>query len=400
MSHLTPARIPIAALLAAAMLGACAPTPVSRPLLATPETGAFVVRMGTDTLAVERYTRTSNRLEGELVVRSPQTATRRYTADLRPDGSVERLAVELHSIGMTPTPPPYRFAIDFGTDSATVQQIRGPQGDSIQTWRVATPAAAIPMLRFSYALQEQALMHARASGMTSGTIVLLPVGSRQTDSATVRPLGGDSVALALFEGPARARIDARGRLLGFDASESTLKVTAERVASADVAALAADFARRDQQGQAIGQLSPRDSINATIGGAKVSVAYGRPSKRGRQIVGGVIPWDQVWRTGANVTTHLRTDRTLVVGGATLAPGAYSLFTLPSQSGWKLIINRQIGRSGTVYDPTQDMARVDMLRESTPAPVEQFTIRLEPQGNGGVLRMAWDDTQLSVPFTVR
>lgn len=386
--------------LAATLLGACAPTLVPRPVLAVPETGAFVVRMGTDTLAVERYTRTPNRLEGELVVRSPQTATRRYTADLRPDGSVERLSVNLHSIGMTPTPPPYRFAIDFGSDSATVQYIRGPQGDSIQTWRVATPAAAIPTLRFSYALHEQALMHARAVGSTTGEIALLPVGARETSPITIRSQGAASVLLGMFEGPALARVDTRGRLLGFDASKSTLKVTAERVPSADVAALAADFARRDQEGRAIGQLSPRDSINATIGGAHVSVAYGRPSRRGRRIMGGVIPWHEVWRTGANITTHLRTDRTLVIGGATLAPGAYSLFTLPSQSGWKLIINRQIGRSGTVYDPAQDVARVDMLRENAPAPVEQFTIRVEPQGNGGFLRMAWDDTQLSVPFTVR
>jgi hypothetical protein len=373
---------------------------MARPLLAAPEIGAFVVRMGTDTLAVERYTRTHNRLEGELVVRSPQTATRRYTADLRPDGSVARLAVDLHSVGMTPTPTPYRFTIDFGSDSATVQYIRGPQGDSVQTWRVATRRAAIPTLRFSYALHEQALMHARAGGNTSGAIMLLPVGAREADSITVRPLGTDSVALALFEGPARASVDARGRILGFDASESTLKVTAERVPSADVAALAAGFARRDREGQALGQLSPRDSISTTISGANMSVAYGRPSRRGRQIMGGVIPWNEVWRTGANITTHLRTDRTLVIGGTTLEPGAYSLFTLPSQSGWKLIINRQIGRSGTVYDPAQDVARVDMLRENTPAPVEQFTIRLEPQGRGGVLRMAWDDTHLSVPFAVR
>lgn len=77
-------------------------------------------------------------------------------------------------------------------------------------------------------------------------------------------------------------------------------------------------------------------------------------------------------------------------------GAYSLFTLPSTSGWKLISNWEIGRSGTVYDP----ARVDMIRENTAAPVEQFTIHTEPQANGGLLRMAWDDTQVSVPFTVR
>jgi len=108
----------------------------------------------------------------------------------------------------------------------------------------------------------------------------------------------------------------------------------------------------------LGQLSVRDTARAGVGGAEVWVDYGRPLKRGREIFGNVVPWNAVWRTGANAATQFSTSADLVIGGAAVPAGKYTLWTLPTPSGWKLIINKQTGQWGTEYHPEQDLVRVE------------------------------------------
>jgi hypothetical protein len=147
-------------------------------------------------------------------------------------------------------------------------------------------------------------------------------------------------------------------------------------------------------------LSPRDTTRATVGSAHLLVDYGRPSKRGREIFGGLVPYDQVWRTGANSATTFVTDKSLAIGGTTVPAGTYTLYSVPSQSGWKLVINKQTKQWGTEYHQDQDLARVPMTTTAVSPPVEQFTIKIVPQGQGGALELVWDTTQASVPLTVQ
>ena len=149
-----------------------------------------------------------------------------------------------------------------------------------------------------------------------------------------------------------------------------------------------------------GQSSPRDSAVATIGGARVAVDYGRPSKRGREIFGALVPYNAVWRTGANAATGLVTSQPLKMGSTTVPAGSYTLYTIPTASGWTLIVNKQTGQWGTDYNQAQDQARIPMQVKKAAAPTEQFTIAIEPSGQtGGVLAMTWDTTRAELPFTV-
>jgi len=150
--------------------------------------------------------------------------------------------------------------------------------------------------------------------------------------------------------------------------------------------------------QGMQQASPRKAAETMFNGKKISVDYGAPSMRGRKIVGQLVPFDQVWRTGANKATHFTTDADLMIGKVAVPKGAYTLYTLPSEKGWKLIINKQTGQWGTVYDEKQDLARIDMKVETTKAPVELFTISLAQAGKGGVLKLEWENTVASVSFT--
>ena len=146
--------------------------------------------------------------------------------------------------------------------------------------------------------------------------------------------------------------------------------------------------------------SPHETVTATVDGAKVGITYGRPYIRGRKIVGGLVPYGRVWRTGADESTTLTTDAPLIIGGAAVPAGKVSLYTLPGPQGWKLIINKQTGQWGTEYDQAQDLARVDVARKALSAPVDQLTIAIEPAGSGGVLKISWETTELTVPFTVK
>jgi hypothetical protein len=152
------------------------------------------------------------------------------------------------------------------------------------------------------------------------------------------------------------------------------------------------------QGEQQALPSPRDTTQTTIGDDRIYVDYGRPSMRGRPIMGTLVPYGQVWRTGANEATTLVTTRELRIGGTSVPAGTYTLYTLPTESAWQLIINKQTGQWGTEYDQAQDLARIPMQVGRTPAPVEQFTIAMEP-GGGNILNLVltWENTRASVPM---
>jgi hypothetical protein len=149
--------------------------------------------------------------------------------------------------------------------------------------------------------------------------------------------------------------------------------------------------------------SPRDSLKTTIGGAMISVNYGRPSKRGREIFGGLadMKWGMVWRTGANAATAFTTSKPLMFGTIEVPAGAYTLFTLLDQGDkWQLIVNKQTGQWGTAYDAKQDLVRIPMTVEQLPAVVETMLIEVTPAGKGGVIAVSWDRTKAHAAFTVK
>lgn len=150
------------------------------------------------------------------------------------------------------------------------------------------------------------------------------------------------------------------------------------------------------QGQKAPASPPGTASHTFDDGKKVTIDYSRPSVRGRKIMGGLVPYGQVWRTGANSATSLTTDVDLTIGGTTVPAGKYTLYTLPGENAWKLIINKETGQWGTKYDEKQDLARVDMKVGKTSAPVEQFTISFDKSGGDSAkLKLEWENTSASV-----
>jgi hypothetical protein len=360
--------------------------------------GAFVVRLGSDTLAVERYTRSATRLESDLAVRVPRTRVLHYSATLNPDGTIAKLVITGRPVGEGPEQlPPLDATLAFGKDTARTTL---KMGDSTQVVAAAVPPGTLPITTFSYALYEQIAMRARRGAKDSVAVHVLPLGAGRVFETYAVRRGADSMDIGYFGSPMHVRVDRAGRILGLDGRETTNKVTVDRVASVDVAKAARDFASKDTSGQPVGELSPRDTVQATVGAAHVTIDYSRPHRRGREIFGGIVPWGQVWRTGANAATGFTTDADLNVNGTTIPKGSYTLFTLPSATGTKLIVSKQTGQWGTEYDASKDLTRLDLASETLAEPVEVFTMGVDPKDQGGVLTIAWDRTRFSLPFAVR
>ena len=364
-----------------------------------PERGAFIVRLGNDTVAVERFTRTRTRLEDDVVSRSPRTTLIHYVATLGPTGRITRFEAAMYPAATGLAGAPLVSSVVTVSGDTAVAQVRGgPRGE--RTIRIPLRPGAVAVPRLTFAFYEQMIRQARAEKRDT-VLADMVAPPAETATPTQLVMRGDSAIIDLFGLPAFARLDNIGRVLNLDGRQTTDKVLVDRVDNVNIDSLAKVFSAREATTGAMGQLSPRDTVHAMIGNAMVMVDYGRPHQRGRRIFGDVVPYGQVWRTGANAATQLITDHALVIGGTTVPAGTYTLWTLPSASGAELIINRQHGQWGTDYDPKQDLVRLPLTQSALASPMEQFTIRIDPSGStGGTLRLQWEGTEYSIPFTVQ
>ncbi len=171
--------------------------------------------------------------------------------------------------------------------------------------------------------------------------------------------------------------------------------------AAGVALMPFGLAQMSNSGAKKPMLSPAAKATVQLDGKQITVEYNSPSMRGRKIFGGLVPYDKVWRTGANPATTFKTETGLKIGTATVPAGTYTLYTLPSKTTWKLIINKQTGQWGTQYDESQDLARVDMHQDTLPQPQEHMSISFEnTNGNSTQLHVRWDKTDVWVPVVAQ
>ena len=141
---------------------------------------------------------------------------------------------------------------------------------------------------------------------------------------------------------------------------------------------------------------PAKATCELAGGKAITVDYSSPRAKGRKIFGGLVPYGEVWRAGANEATTFVTTADLMVGGTHVPAGSYTIFAIPNQDKWTLIISKKTGEWGTQYaGADQDLARVDMKASKLPSPVENFTIAFDKAGNGCTLRMDWETTRAAV-----
>jgi hypothetical protein len=361
------------------------------PVLAAQD-AVIVYRLGHDTVAVEQFSRSATRFAGETVTRNGAAVVRtqyEFTvgAGGRPTAAViRRRQADGSQIPNNPTE--IRFM--FRPDSAK-RDIVWRDSTQSQTFAAGNAFPALPV--FSYAPFE--LIYARGAGARD-SVPVIGLGGNAVGIVGLQPYSGDTLRMRGGTYPMLTRFDRDGRLQMTDGNLTTNKAIGTRSQGrVDIAALAAAM-------KPTGVLSPRGQAYAQFGRGPIFISYGRPAARERTVWGGVlVPYDSIWRTGANEAAHLATSRTIVLGDMTLAPGLYTLWTQHTRNGTFLIVNKQVGQWGTEYQASQDVGRVKMDMARTPEHVEDFTITIRAMpASRGAIDLAWGDSVATATFAVR
>lgn len=387
--------------LGAAALAVAAGCRPSSPPAPAPAQRTYVLLLGTDTVAVDQFTISGNRVDGTVVTHLPRAVVTRYTVALNastgraeqiqfssrlPDGSLITTGGQASVRQVT---------IDFAGDSAVTRV----QRDTVITVRAAA-ANSFPYLNYGMAFFQLPVSALRASGRDSASYSIY-TGGRATTPITLRRTGPTSFSFGLAGFGFAVRTDDAGVVQTVDGRGTTQQFLATlQSAPVNVTTLASAWAAAERSRRSATSLSPRDTTRATIGPAQIVVDYSRPLTRGRRVWGsnGVLN-DTLWRTGANAATQLRTSAPLTIGGQQVPAGTYTLWTLAVPGRYHLIINKQTGQWGTQYDPAQDLVRAAAQARPLSPAAEQFTIAVDPtSGNAGLIRLQWGAQELTVPFT--
>jgi hypothetical protein len=148
--------------------------------------------------------------------------------------------------------------------------------------------------------------------------------------------------------------------------------------------------------------SSHETVSQVVDGGRVTITYGSPSMKGRKIWGGLVPYGKAWRMGADEATSLITQKPLMFGDTTIPVGAYTLYFVPNEDGSaKLAFSSALGAWGVPVNEKNDVARVDAKKSDSDSAVEQFTVAIDKgSSGGGVIKLMWEKTTYSIPFTVK
>ena len=386
-------------------LAACQP---SQP----PERYGFIARLGRDTVSVESVTRRADTLVSDEVDRFPRVRRRHTTIILAADRSVRHIDMDIRTPSEPSAQQVRHVVADVSRDSVHISK-----RDSTGTRNIAFATGGMltmPHLPQMYSLTDlyfaAALKRADAVKLAAGDSVPLHQYSidREFDrfplhDGIVRPLPGGKAELRhdWLSGWADATFDSAHRMLAYSGARSTYKVDVQRLADApDVNAIGERFAVLETA-SGMKQLSVRDTTRASIGTAAFTVDYGRPLARGRVLLGNILPFDHVWRTGANAATQFTTSAPITLAGLKVPAGMYTLWTVPrANGGAELVVNKQTGQWGTGYDDAFDLGMKPMATEKLTAPVEEFTISIvAADARHGTLVMEWGTFRWSAPLVV-
>jgi len=153
------------------------------------------------------------------------------------------------------------------------------------------------------------------------------------------------------------------------------------------------------------RLSPKDTAKITLNDLSLKVEYNRPSKRERDIFGALVPFNEVWRTGANEATTFETNKNLMIDGIMLKEGKYTLWTVPMENSWKVMFNTKQYEWGVnekmepMWDPNYDAIEIEVPKQDLDEVVEKFTIAFDNKTGNLKLTMAWDKTLIEIPLSV-
>jgi hypothetical protein len=373
----------------------------------------FIARLGNDTVSIESVTRQGNTVTSDEVDRFPRVIVRHTLIELESDGSIRHLVMDIHTPS-EPTNQRERSVIaDVTSDSVHISKKDGT-GTLHRAFSTGggIVVAHVPQMYSLYELYfVAALKHAAASKSKANE----PVPMRQfyidrefdrfpLGNALVRPIGGGKLEIThdWLSGTGEATMDSGYYMLSYSGARTTYKVDVSRLATPpDIKSVADRFEALEATTGIVRQLSVRDTMRGKIGDVMFTVDYGSPLLRGRNLLGGVLPYDRVWRTGANAATQFTTSAPIELAGMQVPAGTYTLWTVPHTNGVDLIVNKQTGQWGTEYNGSLNLGMARISTQALSSPVEAFTISIAPNDTQhGTLIMEWGSFRWTAPIKVQ
>ena len=387
------------------LLVSCGHTPPS-------EHYGFIARLGQDTISAESVTRQGNTVTTDEVDKFPRVRLRHTVIELTPEGGISHLAMDIHTPSEPANERERKVTADVTKDSVHISKTDGTSTvhHDFGTGGAIVVAHAEQMYSLYELYFAAALKHTAAVKSAAGT----PVAMRQfyidrefdhfpLGSASIKPLenGKAEVTHDWLSGTGEATIDSGYHMLSYSGSQTTYKIEVTRLATPpDVKNIADRFEARETKMGIVKQMSVRDTMQAKIGNAQFIIDYGRPLLRGRKLLGDVLPYDYVWRTGANAATQFTTSAPIQLAGMQVPAGKYTLWTVPHADGVELIVNKETGQWGTEYDGSKNLGKAKFTTEVLSTPVEAFTISIVPvDTKHGTLVMEWGSFKWTAPIEV-
>jgi len=373
----------------------------------------YLTMLGKDTISVETITRQGNTLESDEVDRFPEVRIRHTVVKLNEDGSIRHLEMKIH----TPSEPTAEQdrAVVADVANNTVHLSKTDSTGTVKRDFATGGSMVVAHVPQMYSLYElyfaAAAKQSAASRPADGSAVKLrqfyidrefdrfPLGHAKVTAAGQ---GKAEITHDWLAGTGEVVMDSSNNMLSYSGDRTTYKVEVKRLATApDVKAIAASFEAKEKATGNVRSLSRRDTVRAQVGSATLTIDYGRPLMRGRILLGNVIPYERVWRTGANAATPFSTTTPIELGDLQVPAGTYTLFTIPHKTGVELIVNKKSGEWGTDYNGSLNLGTTRMARVETTAAVEAFTISVIP-GNArhGKLILEWGSFRWIAPIEVK
>lgn len=370
----------------------------------------FITTLGRDTIAVERISRNGNELSSDEVDRFPRVKERHTDIDLNDDGSIKRLVMDVH------VPSEVEAKRDQHIEaSVTRGRVEITKRDATGTFKrsfdsgAAMVMAHVPQMYSLYELYFAAAMSKPAAKPGDTVRFRQFYIDREFDnfplhraSVMLRDSGRAEIRHDWLSGIGEAVLDSAHHMLRYNGSRTTYDVRVTRVSTPpDLRAIGAAFAEHEAKNGPVKQLSVRDTTRATIGTATFMIDYGRPLARGRVLLGNVIRYGSVWRTGANAATQFSTSAHIKIGTLDVPAGMYTLWSVPREDGSAdLIVNKETGQWGTAYNGALNLGRTPLKTEIVPTSVEEFKISIVPvDAKRGTLVLEWGTFRWSAPIVL-
>ncbi len=363
-------------------------------------TASFIAEWGADTASIETFTLVGNHLFGRAIHLYPEPHLRQFSYNYNEDGSIRNMDVQFYDLSNTSKPLesktglPVRITMTSQNEVVDFRLIdkSGEKQFVHNSKRMDFFGGWTPIFG-----QWEWLNQLVIAGEINDGLKFLNYVIGDYDMEIIQLTDKIIEFSSDISAPIKFYLDSDNHIERIDALGSPWNYTITRHAAIDIENHTNSFAKK----KIIGDPSPHEQFNVNVGECNIRIDYGRPSKRGRTIFGNVVPWGEVWRTGAGTPTTITSTCDLVFQDKLIPKGTYNVFTIPSENKWALIFNTEEEAWGSAYKKEYDFERVIMASKKVNSIQEKFLIEIISQENNkGKLIMAWDDITARIEFRTK